>query len=488
MTQTLHILRKDARCFRRELGVVGALTVAFAWSHIAADAPRVPEFSRPSVLAYLTSGLLVIGWWLLVSQVIHAEALAGDRQFWITRPYSWKRLLGAKVLFVLAFVNAPLLVAQMIILFAGGYPPLGGFPKLLWMQFAATVVLLVPAFALGTVTRNFAQIVLTLLGAVLCLYFWVGGGSMGFVMLPSWWTSEAAVVGVVCAGAALVVRWQYSRRRTGASIFAGLCTVVLAGALYVNLPITLPYAVQSRIFRQPEIRAVSMALGQPRASSMLENPSEVVVELPFRFTNVPADEAALPEVINLSIEGPSGARLSEGWTGVWYNEPVPPAVGAMAGYWHQVLFDRAFYRKIADATATVQVSMYVSLQNATNLVLLPERATRMPWGGFCEVSTDNNAYAVFCSSPFRSPYDLVRNANGNVHLPYGEIEHSGSEELLSRRQSPWPAEFALSPVFTEGFRCAVGSTVFLLREEPRAWVRRDLRTTVRFPPMPEIKR
>jgi len=30
--------------------------------------------------------------------VVHAESLVGDRQFWITRPYEWKKLLTAKAL------------------------------------------------------------------------------------------------------------------------------------------------------------------------------------------------------------------------------------------------------------------------------------------------------------------------------------------------------------------------------------------------------
>ena len=37
---------------------------------------------------------------------------SGDRQFWITRPYRWQSLLGAKVRFVLVFLNLPMTVAD----------------------------------------------------------------------------------------------------------------------------------------------------------------------------------------------------------------------------------------------------------------------------------------------------------------------------------------------------------------------------------------
>src|ERR1039457_7494834 len=80
MVQTLHILRKDIRRFRYELCVVAALTGAFAWADIAADVPGQPQFSRAAILAGFGGFFLVLAWWFLVSQLIHEESLAGDRQ------------------------------------------------------------------------------------------------------------------------------------------------------------------------------------------------------------------------------------------------------------------------------------------------------------------------------------------------------------------------------------------------------------------------
>jgi hypothetical protein len=40
---------------------------------------------------------LVLTWWNVVVRVIHAEALHGDTQFWLTRPYRRGSLLGANV-------------------------------------------------------------------------------------------------------------------------------------------------------------------------------------------------------------------------------------------------------------------------------------------------------------------------------------------------------------------------------------------------------
>ena len=59
----------------------------------------------------LPLGLPLVAWYL-IARLIHAETLPGDRQFWITRPYRWQSLLGAKVLFVLVFLNLPMTVAD----------------------------------------------------------------------------------------------------------------------------------------------------------------------------------------------------------------------------------------------------------------------------------------------------------------------------------------------------------------------------------------
>ena len=62
-----------------------------------------------------------IGWFLLIVRVVHEEVLASDRQFWVTRPYEWKKLLAAKVLFLVVFVNLPLFIVQMVLLSKAGF-------------------------------------------------------------------------------------------------------------------------------------------------------------------------------------------------------------------------------------------------------------------------------------------------------------------------------------------------------------------------------
>src|ERR1043166_191352 len=99
MRQALHIFRKDIRCLWWEILVVEALAIGYTFVK-----------SESHDILYV-NGLLPLAWIYLVVRVILQEPLPGDRQFWITRPYAWRSLLGAKALFVIAVINLPRLIS-----------------------------------------------------------------------------------------------------------------------------------------------------------------------------------------------------------------------------------------------------------------------------------------------------------------------------------------------------------------------------------------
>ncbi len=75
--------------------------------------------------------MLPILWLVLIARLIHDEALVGDQQFWLTRPYTWSALLAAKLLFLVLFVFVPFLVMQCYLLAHAGLNPLASIPGLL---------------------------------------------------------------------------------------------------------------------------------------------------------------------------------------------------------------------------------------------------------------------------------------------------------------------------------------------------------------------
>ena len=172
MKQILGIFVKDARHQWLEILISFAaiLTLAFTYhSRWKTDAGLYTVSFSMFGLASRLPDLLIffivpLSWWLLTSRAIHEEKLVGDRQFWITRPYEWKKLLAAKLLFLAVFLYVPLFMAQCVILAQAGFSPFHFLPGLLYDSLLFMVVTVLPLVVLATVTRNFARMTLADVG------------------------------------------------------------------------------------------------------------------------------------------------------------------------------------------------------------------------------------------------------------------------------------------------------------------------------------
>jgi hypothetical protein len=219
MKQILHIFRKDVRRLWIEILLSLVVIALFVWV--------IPKgwLSGPiwvlnpyQQIAGLVDLLLPVSWGLLIARLIHGEVLVGDRQFWITRPYEWPKLLAAKALFVALFVYLPFLLMGVAILLEAGFNPLSYTPGLLYRLFLISLVFF-PLIGLAAVTSNLVRMVLTLLGVFVAIvilgsgllaYFRGNHGPVGFSPDPDGGLASIAIVLLVC-GAVVVL--QYARRR-----------------------------------------------------------------------------------------------------------------------------------------------------------------------------------------------------------------------------------------------------------------------------------
>jgi hypothetical protein len=223
MRQTLHIFRKDVRHCWPYIVAVMALTAMYACveptGHLAAST---------NIGAIVPSLLLELSWWLAIGAAVHGESIVGDRQFWLTRPYSWKSLLAAKWLFVAAFLAVPLAISDCYILYASGFSPLGQIHYLLWRQCWFLFFLVLP-FVAAALTRMAQELFFAglLFWAVCLLSVRITGILMPYAV-PEWFR-ETALWLLFAVGFLLIV-WQYARRRADMTkpIVVGLC---LASAL-----------------------------------------------------------------------------------------------------------------------------------------------------------------------------------------------------------------------------------------------------------------
>src|ERR1700694_198668 len=234
MRQALHIFKKDVRHLRFEITVAITVVAAFTFTGARRAQWLVDPVTNRIAAWTLVMILLPLAWWTLIARVIHDEALPGDSQFWNTRPYSWKSLLGAKALFGLAFINLPMLLADGIIVRAYGLHPLGAeLPGLLWSQVLLAIVFVLPIAALSVLTTGFVQLIFAILtpcvialGVAIVAPEVVLGGFWG----GSDWVKTYYVYLLISVAASGILVWQYSMRRTAAArslaVAAGLLAVL----------------------------------------------------------------------------------------------------------------------------------------------------------------------------------------------------------------------------------------------------------------------
>src|SRR6202165_4000874 len=176
MKQIFNIFQKDLRRYWREIAASVALLAAYAWYDVkgwsgesgVAPSGTIGGFVDQQFLSGLVTVLLPVAWAFLIVRLVQGDSLVGDRQFWITRPYEWKKLLASKVLFVALTINVPLLIADVVLLAKAGFPPSHYLAGLLWMQLLIALILILPIATLATVTATVVQMILAIL--VVALY------------------------------------------------------------------------------------------------------------------------------------------------------------------------------------------------------------------------------------------------------------------------------------------------------------------------------
>ena len=471
MTQALHIFRKDAYRARAEIVLLLVLTAAFACSNI---------FGGP-VLALAAQALPWI-WWLFICLLIQEESLVGDRQFWITRPYSRASLLAAKALFIVAFINVPLLLAQFAILIAAGFQPLAYLPSFLWVHIVFFASTLLPAVALSSVTRNLGQAVLVFFGitaALIVIGLAIGGWAVqtSYAPNPFAWAARLTEQESYAAAALLILILQWTTRLRWFALAAGVSSYLLFSLFSGNLATTLGIAVESRLFGQ---RGADQTAVTMDGSDVFPTPQSAPISAAFRIVDIPNGLLAKPEIVEMTFEDAHGARWSSGWV------PATDAPGARWSFgrvpatdqldpgptfdWVQAIpIDRQFAQHVGTAPLTVHGSVWIMLNERRGVELPGNRRTPVPGGGACTVYKQSpRASFVACASPF--------------HATFSGVEVRATTRLFTFWDSPLPST-GLNPMFRNGTPGAPVTTTFLyFYYQPRAFIHRYFTATnVRLP-------
>jgi hypothetical protein len=467
MQQAWHIFRKDIRYLQRE--IVFLLTLAAALYWLGAHGVRNGDASDALGLIYAAAAGYTI------ARLIHAAALPGEDQFWVTRPYRWRSLLAAKLLFILAFVNLPVMMAQAAILIVSGFPAASFLPGILWMQVMVLFCVALPLAVIGTLTTGLVPFIgcILVIGLVGFGYEWFGVVPRSGIPSTMDWLRDSILFIALVILAPPILYLQYKSRRTHVSrlLAAGIALCGAYAFLFVQWQTLFPLqaclskqAVDVRLMRNPTGK-FKLWRGQG---------GQLQLNVPVMMSGLPEGVEARFEGFRVTLEAPDGRSLKFDNTSLANVQSFgangfsvdPMKWDLRASMW---VSDRQFLAAEQGQTLTVLATSYITLFGNTRERTISLRRTP------ADVMDGLQCYAgmlnqLECRSPFRWPARLVSQKSGTGRTPL--------TSLIS--YSPFPATLDLDPIVRKG-------SIYYSREplpeerpvtievrEPLAYLRRDV--------------
>jgi hypothetical protein len=412
-----------------------------------------PGANRSTSLA-LVLILMPLSWWTLIGRAIHNEALAGDRQFWITRPYSWRSLLAAKALFILAFINLPMLAADIMILRAFGFSLGTELPGLLWSQILLTIVFLLPVFALSTLTTGFTQLMVAILSP--CVFVLVFDTvsprvffGVSFTAKYEWFRDYFAFLIIASAGL-VIVFWQYARRGTGFARSLAFAAGIVSALVIMLIPWTAAFGIQSSLSKERvDLSSAHMVVdlnNKDLTRTFRVGEDSIEVRLGLQIVGLPSGLTPRLEHLSESFQEPDGST----WKTNGYshgNIDTPDNEFEV-----QASPEGASYKKIKDEPLMVRGSLYLTLygDRRTTIVPIGIRAVPVPQVGVCSATENVNqlGYSVICNSAFDYPAGLA-----SFHFLRAPSDPNKELWMSPQRRSSFyssfPADLGIVPVMQD---------------------------------------
>ncbi len=418
MKQTLHIFLKDARHLWIEILLLVTATLVLVptypstwtqYSYATSYFRRAALASSVPLIAVLLLALTPIGWWLLITRVIHAERLVGDRQFWLTRPYTRTSLLTAKALFLIAFIYLPLFVMQALVLANAGFNPLLYLSGLLLGALCITCLAVLPLAALASVTSTIARATLAALGVAVYLILLLTAASGASMHLANQGLAiPTTLIACVCIAVVLV---QYFTRRTKLSL-------ILLAFLLVSISVAsfLPpsQAAISRNYPPLPAQAAPVHFAyDPGKSGFIAfamapmNRGDINIGLPILQSGVPssAEQIVVPQLIRASIDAPDGTH----WRGLWLPLNTQQWDEEQSSFLAGFFIPRALYDHLHGTALTLHLDFAYSVAYAGTVahVSLPQQEFLVPGFGICQPQPDpyhlDQIANIVCRAPLHEP-------------------------------------------------------------------------------------
>lgn len=460
MSQAIHIFKKDVERLRYHVSLTLLAAVVFCCiTTVNVSGPG------PTVL------VLAVSWWFLIAAVIHLEPLPGTGHFWLTRPYRRSSLFAAKALFIITFVNVPLVIADLIILHATGFPVFGNIGGLVWTHLLLVCAFEIPVAAiasvtsglLGFLTATLFLVLITLASYLLTSTFHISLGWGHFE-----WVREYVGLSLLVLLGAGILFWQYAYRATLPSRIAAVGGPVLLFTCVAAFPWTAAFAIQSW-FHESRVQAssINMTLDSERrwAGRVYRGDQDrFIAEIPVTIDGIPRGTDLKLYGVRMTVYTPTGRALP-------IEEPPSDSFQTNSGIVSlRILMPEDWFQKYRGEALRVKGLLYFALcDEAQYSTIDPSGASVLvPDIGLCRI----HSKSFVCSSAFRPSSSYVE-AELTERSRRG-IAHSKAHWAGSGDVAPFPAAFNIDPVFRWSTPTLGPITdVVLQRTEPIAYAVRS---------------
>src|SRR5271157_445977 len=421
MHEIVVILQRDLRRLWWQIGVAAAMSA----THGCLDALRAGV--SPGGVEVSLDILLPLVWACLIAQAIHQEALVGDREFWMTRPYRWPRLLAAKALFAALCVHLPSFLTDAAILLARGFNPLTALPQLLGKQLMLAGVLTLPAMALATVLSDLTQFAV----AVPILFLAMDLSVKGRPRFPSVYIAVAFLAVAAVAVAVL----QYRQRRTGLARILAISGGLAAGALAALTTFApLPAAAPGVAAIGPTLRLAA----DRRIYPACVNGGGVYVEIPVVAAGFPKADYSKVGSLSVELTGAKGVRFAPGrapgmFAG-WESGPDGAPVALT------VSLPRAAYDLLASGKVAAAGKLDLQIFRAPPVRLRVGESRQAPGIGRCSSQIQGNHLIGICESVSGRPMQA------RIAYEFARPHGFGTRDQILEAEYPNQSSTLLSPL------------------------------------------
>ncbi|MGB6462546.1 MAG: hypothetical protein WBG02_21445 [Candidatus Acidiferrum sp.] len=453
MSQILNIFRKDIRHHWPEISVSIAFLIAYTADQPRLWAHRPPPAHIPEFLLSSLPVLLVITWLFLVVRVVQDETLVGDRQFWITRPYEWPKLLAAKLFSIFLFIHLPLFLAQLLLLSRAHFPVASSIGGILTVHCYLALTLILGVLALSAVTSGIGQAAVVLLATVVVL---IGISTMTSV-LPNFELAsdstdsvQACIFIFSCLG---VVLLQYARRKT---VLSRLWLAGIPCSIFLLILVTPYGTIVARSFLLPTKDHPASAqfdldptlVFTHAAGALLpaNYSGDVGLEIPLRVSS--QAEGTLIQIRGARLD--LQLRTGQSWTSNWHWNVVTILPGRTM-VWPSFSVKRSFFDAAGDQRVKTHLSLAANVYRVLpgTHVIVTNGEFSIPSGARCSRSQDSGL--LLCFAALAPPHPVLITAD----LPSRDcpLDERDSHTLLSASPASFEnlgtnsgPDFFLSPV------------------------------------------